>query len=132
MFSVSTAHTLIKGMLASVGSLYNYWSRFPSLAIILEGLRRLEGSFAREVEVEKQLTAWSRQGYRLSYFRSLLQGRKAEDLAYEFEQLKRDIAAAEDFRRRLINVPMQERNRLERILFEDPSRVNEVRTTAKV
>ena len=119
-------------MLASVGSLYNYWSRFPSLALILEGLRRLERAFAREVEMEDQLTAWGRQGYTLSQFRSILHSRKAEDLGYEFEQLKRDVAAAEDIRRRLGNIPMSERNRLERILLDDPSRANEVATMAKV
>ncbi len=119
---VSFDHSLIKGMLASAGLLMvKYTTRYPSVIIIFEALRRLEVSFGIEEEIDKSLTEWRRKGYQLTWFHRLLSSRKAEDLRSEFDQLKKDVAIAESLRSRFYSKPFAERARLERIIFERPS-----------
>jgi len=116
------AHSLIKGMMATAGVLaVQFGGRYPSTLLVFEALRRLENSFTYEAEVEKVLEEWKRRGYRLEWFRRLLNSRKAEELRSEFEQLRKDVAVAEDLRRSFYSLPFAERAERERVIFERPA-----------
>lgn len=123
----SLDHSILKGALVGVVKLtWSQGSRYPSLLIIMEGLRRLENDFVEEHKVEQQLSGWEQTGYRLGDFRRRFDREKLDTIKNEYNNLKRTIEYAESVRLKVARLPMGQRQKLEQLLFADPTRAREI------
>jgi len=127
MASPKFAHSIVKGALVGIGSLiFPLGGKYPSLLLITEGLRRLEMSFSKEVEAEKEIVGWEQRGYNTKQLRGILRGKKAEDALMEITILRNHIAVADALRQRLSYRPWGERTEFEQMVMREPWRAGEI------